>query len=380
VADIDLSLDRSDMLGWLADYPRQLRELYPAGHRAGREAARTRADAGRPFSAVLVLGTGGGSAAAAYVVLSLTRGRLTVPFDVCQGYDPPCYASAAVGRVGPGGASGPRGRDRAGPVLVVAVSHSGETEETLTAYDALRAGAADPAVVAVTGGGRLAREAARDGHPLVAIPTGMQARAAFPGILAALLGVLDGAGLTAAAADFRAEVEEAAALLADLARAWGPDAPAPPALALARETADRLLIVYGGAGPTEGVARRWKNQLAENGKTLAHWYTVPEAHHDEVVGFDAPAALRERLHVCLLRDDAGESPKMKKRLDVTRRLLSGRVAGVTEVEALGRSPLARALSLCLYGDYLSCYVALLRGIDPTPVPVIVELKKVMAGG
>jgi len=380
VADIDLSLDRSDMLGWLADYPRQLRELYPAGYTAGREAARAGADAGRSFSAVLVLGTGGGSAAAAYVALSLTRGRLTVPFDVCQGYDPPRYASAADGPAGPDGPSAPRDRHRTGPVLVVAISHSGETEETLGAYQALRAGAADPAVVAVTGGGRLAREAAREGHPVVALPTGMQARAAFPGILAALLGVLDGAGLTAGAGDFRAEVEEAAPLLADLARDWGPEAPDPPPLALARETVDRLLVVYGGAGPTEGVARRWKNQLAENGKTLAHWYTVPEAHHDEVVGFDGPAAVRERLHVCLLRDDAAESPKMKRRLDVTRRLLSGRVAAVTEVEALGRSPLARALSLCLYGDYLSCYVALLRGIDPTPVPVIVELKKVMAGG
>ncbi|HCJ09926.1 MAG TPA: hypothetical protein DHW14_02015, partial [Clostridiales bacterium] len=333
-----------------------------------------------PFSAVLVLGTGGGSAAAAYVALSLTRRRLTVPFDVCQGYDPPLYASAADRPPGTGGTSGRRDQARAGSVLVVAVSHSGDTEETLSAYDTLRGGAADPAVVAVTGGGRLAREAAREGHPVVALPTGMQARAAFPGILAALLGVLDGAGLTAGAGDFRAEVEEAAALLADLARDWGPEAPDPPPLALARETADRLLVVYGGAGPTEGVARRWKNQLAENGKTLAHWYTVPEAHHDEVVGFDAPADLRERLHVCLLRDDAAESPKMRRRLDVTRRLLSGRVAGVTEVEALGRSPLARALSLCLYGDYLSCYVALLRGIDPTPVSVILELKKVMAGG
>jgi glucose/mannose-6-phosphate isomerase len=69
---------------------------------------------------------------------------------------------------------------------------------------------------------------------------------------------------------------------------------------------------------------------------------------------------------------------MKRRLDVTRDILAGRLDGVVEVWAEGSSPLARALSLCLYGDFLSCYVALIRGLDPTPVPVIVELKREMA--
>ncbi|RJQ04933.1 MAG: hypothetical protein C4551_10015 [Bacillota bacterium] len=128
------------------------------------------------------------------------------------------------------------------------------------------------------------------------------------------------------------------------------------------------------------MARRWKNQLAENGKTLAHWYTVPEAHHDEVVGWDAPAAIREHLWACVLRDPPAESPRMARRLDATRRLLGERVPGVTEVAAEGESLLARTLSLCLFGDFLSCYVALLRGVDPTPVPLIAGLKEEIARG
>lgn len=360
---LDLGLDRSDMLGWLGHYPGQLATLYPRGRSAGA------ALAGRDYTDVLVLGTGGGSAAAAYVVASLARPRSLAPFMVYQGYEPPLYAPA-----------------RAGRTLTIAVSHSGQTEETLAALDALpRAILRDVAVI--SGGGPLAERARDGGLPWVELPVGMQARAVFPGIVAALLGILDGAGLTVR--PFDNEVPEAADLAAGLVAQWGPGAGGVPGraseaegapLALARRAAEHLLLVYGGAGATEGIARRWKNQLAENGKTLAHWYTIPEAHHDEVVGWDAPPAIREHLFGCLLRDREAESPKMGKRLDVTRRLLAGRIGEdrVVEVAAAGSSPLARAMSLCLYGDYLSCYVALLRGVDPTPVPIIVDLKREMA--
>jgi glucose/mannose-6-phosphate isomerase len=417
---LDLAVDRSGMLGWLGDYPRQLRALYPAGRRAGQDAAHGAGqDAARRagqsvargagvFSDVLVLGTGGGSAAAAHVAGSLVRPVLRVPFVVCQGYDPPGYASG--GGDGEEGAAPPRGRG-----LILAISHSGETEETLAAVERLAGcGDAGPtvssAVVVISGGGRLTAQARRAGWPLVELPKGMQARAVFPGILAAILGVLDGAALTPRG--FEAEIEEAATLAEGLAGSWGPaggaaagswgpaggaagswgpaggadgtDAGEPlTPLTLAGRVADRLLIVYGGAGATEGVARRWKNQMAENGKTLAHWYTVPEAHHDEVVGWDAPAAIREHLFACVLRDLAAEDPRMRKRLEVTSRLLAERVVGserVVEVSALGRGRLARTVSLCLFGDYLSCYVALLRGLDPTPVPIIISLKEEMARG
>jgi glucose/mannose-6-phosphate isomerase len=376
------------MLGWLADYPNQLRLLYPAGVKAGRDAvrrARSPADKSRhgteaTFTGVLVLGTGGGSAAGAYVAASLVRSRLKVPFEVAQGYDPPAYALA----------------DGARP-FIIAVSHSGQTEETLSAVSALPTSAWSRMIV-VTAGGRLLEEAARRKIPCVTLPEGMQARAVTPGIVAALLGLLDGAGLTTTG--FAGEIEEAASLTAELAVAWSPAAAkgeprpveagtagaagtaaaahSPSPIQLARLVVDRLLLVYGGAGATEGVARRWKNQLAENGKTLAHWYTIPEAHHDEVVGWDAPSYIREHIYACFLRDAEAETPKMARRLDVSRDLLAKRMTGVTDVWALGRGSLARALSLCLYGDYLSCYVALLRGIDPTPVPIIVELKREVA--
>ncbi|MEW6032115.1 MAG: SIS domain-containing protein [Bacillota bacterium] len=383
VDTLDTSLDRSDMLGWLADYPRQLEALYGPGREAGAAVNAGFAQrAGEIISDVLVLGTGGGSAAAAYVTSALTRDRLLVPFTVSQGYDLPVHVTAAAG---------PADRPGRGRSLIVAVSHSGQTEETLAAVEALPDGARAGLVV-ISGGGPLTAAARGSRRPLIDLPTGMQARAVFPGILAALLGLLDGAGLTTRS--FAGELAEAAELCGRLAAAWRPDtlplSPGSPGRApgghpspltpldLARRVSDRLLLVYGGAGATAGVARRWKNQLAENGKTLAHWYTVPEAHHDEVVGWDAPEAVREHLFACLLRDAAAESPKMKRRLDVTRDILAGRLDGVVEVWAEGSSPLARALSLCLYGDFLSCYVALIRGLDPTPVPVIVELKREMA--
>jgi mannose-1-phosphate guanylyltransferase len=360
-APLDLSLDRAGMLGWLADYPNQLRRLYPEGFRAGRAARAGQIGpaprSGHPLGGVVLLGTGDGSTAAAHVVASLVRERAEVPFSVHQGYQPPAHACR------------PDSTD-----LIVAISHSGTTEETLTAYGKLPPAAKNRTVV-ISGGGPLVEAARAESLPLVSLPTGMQTRAVFPGVVATLIGLLDGAGLTAAG--FGDELDEACTLASELAGLWGPPpdgtspqllqaSQSPTPLGLARLVADRLLLIYGGAGATDGIARRWKNQLAENGKTLAHWYTVPEAHHDEVVGWDAPAAVREHLHGCLLRDPVAESDRMRKRLDATARLLAGRVSGVTEVAARGRSALARAVSLCLYGDYLSCYVALLRGIDPTP--------------
>ncbi len=370
---LDLSADNSDMLGWLGDYGNQLRALYPAGREAGKKVVPATGPAAAPaggkpaapvFSSCLVLGTGGGSAAAAYVAAALGRGRLKVPFTVTQGYDLPAFA-----RLG-------------GGPLVLAISHSGDTEETVSSFAQLPAGSH---AVVIGGGGKLAASAREGGFPLVELPKGMQARAVFPGILAAILGVLDGARLTDPA--FGDEIEEAATLAGELAKEWGPGASPPSGepspLALAGLIRDGLLLIYGGAGATEGVARRWKNQLAECGKTLSHWYTVPEAHHDEVVGWDAPAAVREHLFGAVLRDAEVESPGMRKRLEVTRRLLAEKVLSpdrVVEVAARGRGALARAVSLCLYGDYLSSYVALLRGIDPTPVPIIVSLKEEMARG
>jgi glucose/mannose-6-phosphate isomerase len=378
---LDLSLDRADMLGWLADYPNQLQRLYPEGFRAGRAAVARAAPARSPretgpshppgprIGGVVVLGTGGGSAAAAHLVAALARERAKVPFSVHQGYQPPAHAC-----------------DPDSTDLIVAISHSGTTEETLAAYGKLPPPAKSRTVV-ISGGGPLVEAARSESLPLVSLPTGLQARAVFPSIVAALIGLLDGAGLTNES--FENELKEACSVAGELAGLWGPPpdgafpqpsqaAPSPTPLGLARLVADHLLLIYGGAGATDGIARRWKNQLAENGKTLAHWYTVPEAHHDEVVGWDAPAAVREHLYGCLLRDPVAESDRMRKRLDATARLLAGRVSGVTEVAATGRSALARAVSLCLYGDYLSCYVALLRGIDPTPVPIIVSLKEEMA--
>lgn len=361
----NLALDQSRMFDWLKDYPRQLRLLYPLGVQAGKEAMGQAED--EEFTGVLILGTGGGSAAAARIVASLTRNRLKVPVEVAQGYEAPAYVAAGNAHT-----------------LVIGVSHSGQTEETLSAVSGLPSKC--PLTV-ITGGGPLAEEASRRKAPCVVLPTGMTARAFMPGIVAALLGILEATGLVGGKDKFSKQIDEAAKLTEELSALWGPVAPEgqpPPALEyptplqLARRVVDRMVLVYAGGGAAEGIARRWGNQLAENGKTLAHWNTIPEAHHDEAVGWDAPPYLQEHLYACVLRDPEAETAKMRRRLDVTSELLARRMTGVSQIPAQGQGALARALSLCLYGDYLSCYVALSRGIDPTPVPIIVTLKREVA--
>jgi glucose/mannose-6-phosphate isomerase len=108
---------------------------------------------------------------------------------------------------------------------------------------------------------------------------------------------------------------------------------------------------------------------------MAFWNTIPHLHHDEAVGWDMQPELMQQLAFVLLRDQAGESAQMVKRWTATREILSERAGACVEVESRGESLLARMLSLVVLGDFVSCYMAIAKGVDPTPVAIIDLFKK-----
>ena len=298
----------------------------------------------------LVVAGMGGSGVGGRLAAGALGPRLTRPLQLAMGYELP-----------PG--TGPR-------TLVLCSSYSGETEETIAAYDAATAAGA-PRVVATTGG-TLAARARADGVPVVPLPGGFQPRAA---VGYALVTALEAAALCGAAPAIRGEVEAAAALAERLAAEWGPDGPEDgEAKRLARALAGSIPLVVGG-GLTAPVAYRWKTQLNEHAELPAFAGELPEHDHNEVVGW---AAAERRLSAVFLEDPQGD-PRLARRFAVTAELAAAGAAAVERVSAQGESRLERLVSLVLLGDLVAIDLAVLRGVDPVHVKAIDTLKARLAG-
>lgn len=292
----------------------------------------------------------GGSAAGGDMVHSLYAARLGIPIDVIRTPSLPEHC-------------GPHS-------LVVFTSYSGNTSETLAAFDeAARRGCR---VIAITSGGELAARAAENDEAVVAVPGGMQPRAALGHLAFGAIGALEATGIIPAAAG---EVEEAASVADRLASELGPANDGSRAKALARSLVGRVPVVWGNEGLGAVAAMRWKTQLNENAKTPAFWSSMSELDHNELAGWTAGTGAA--FAVLVLRV-APEARDLERRFEFSKAVAEDAGALVTDVPAEGISSLARLLSLVTLGDFTSVYLGMLRGEDPTQVDVIERLKKHLA--
>jgi glucose/mannose-6-phosphate isomerase len=173
--------------------------------------------------------------------------------------------------------------------------------------------------------------------------------------------------------------KEAAGLLRQGVADWGPAAaePANAAKQLARQLAGRTLHLWSGPGPVAAAAVRWRQQLNENAKVLAHSAVVPEHNHNEIVGWQVTNPARRAISVLVLRDGE-DSAEATARLDLAAEYAARQGAAVHEIRTRGGSRLARLASLVQFGDLLSLYLALLGGVDPTDISSIDEFKRRLA--
>ena len=135
--------------------------------------------------------------------------------------------------------------------------------------------------------------------------------------------------------------------------------------------------IYGW-GSYAPIATRWRHQFNENSKVIAREDVVPECNHNDIVGWSADPETSKKFSCILFRDRSVESPYMTTRLDFMKTFFEGTASRVIEIHAQGKSRLAKTMYLMFLGDLCSCYLALLRKIDPSPVDVIIELKKRLA--
>ena len=252
--------------------------------------------------------------------------------------------------------------------LVLCASYSGETEETLACFEA--AGAAGAQRVVLTTGGTLARLARDEDVPVIGVPAGMQPRAA---VIYMTIGALECAALCGAAPALHAEIDTATARLEQLIEEWGPGAPDDSlAKSVARELDGTIPVVHGAAS-TVAAGRRWSTQINENAKAPAYWSDLPEANHNQICGWERGSAQAPFSGVFL--GDPDQHPRVKRRMELMAAEVEGTGARAIQLDARGESRLERVLSLVLLGDIVSVYLAVLAGVDPTPVDALERFKQ-----
>ncbi|MGH2925521.1 MAG: bifunctional phosphoglucose/phosphomannose isomerase [Solirubrobacterales bacterium] len=283
----------------------------------------------------------GGSAVGGDLAAAVLGSRLSRPLTTQRGYELPNSMLP----------------DRA----VLCSSYSGDTEETIACYEAAEALGAGR-IVATTGG-ELARAARRDSVPVIGLPSGLQPRAAVGYLFTAAAEV---AALLGAAPGIRTEIDSSAAHLRDASGTLAE---------LAAELAERLdgsiPIIYG-ADLTVAVAYRWKTQINENAKLPAFSAELPEADHNEIVGWQGARAAGRFAAIFL--GDRDQHPRVRQRLDLTADLVEPDAAAVARVETEGESRTERLLWAVMLGDLLSLRLAARRGVDPAPIEPIERLK------
>ncbi len=250
--------------------------------------------------------------------------------------------------------------------LVVAVSCSGGTQETLAMFHEARERGIP--LVAVTRGGKLAQAAQESGIPIIRIQGTAPPRTTLGATLAVLLALAQVLELVSPGED---PLEEAQALLSSMAQELHPSGGGGKALELAQKIQGSIPLIYAGGPLLESVATRWKGQINENSKTPAFTNTFPELGHNEIVGWEGDMS---PFHVILLRD-RDETRLQERTISAAMELLRARCKGMEEVVSQGEGLLTRLLSLVYLGDWVSYYLAILKGVDPTPIPLIDELKK-----
>ncbi|MFA5146267.1 MAG: bifunctional phosphoglucose/phosphomannose isomerase [Candidatus Omnitrophota bacterium] len=341
--------DRSNMIGTIESFPFQCREAVRIGGSFSLPS-------GLADGINNVVCTGlGGSAIGADLARSYAADDARIPVIVNRNYALPGFVD--------------------GHSLVIVSSYSGNTEETLAAYKDARKRNARIAVI--SSGGELARRAKSDAVPMVSIPGGLQPRCAVGYSFFTTLILLSKAGIIKDQAE---DIEDAIAILEDLReKELGSHVPEKKNIAkmTARSLAGLFPVIYGGQDHIDSVVTRWRGQIAENSKTLSSAHLFPEMNHNEIVGWAHPDNILKHSAVVLLRD-AGDSPRVSKRIDITRGILSDEGVKVKEVWSRGGGLLARMLSLVYIGDFVSFYLAILNEEDPTPVERITRLKKELA--
>ena len=341
------SLDKEKMLEAIESFPRQIKEAYDIARVVTLKLE------GKNIQQVVILGMGG-SAIGGEVTVGLSQKFSKIPMFINRDYDVPRWVNAST--------------------LVVAVSYSGGTEETLSALDvAIKQGAQ---LLIVSSGGQISDIAKKQKADLITIPDGLQPRAAFGFLFLAQITALWKLGLIDIPLDIW--MEDAVKEATFRTHQYSPDEIGGHAYSIARDLHEKIVAVFSGPGFLAPIAARWKGQICENAKTLAYHYQYPEMNHNEIVGWKQNPELLKNIAVVHLVGEDEDHYRVIARMDKTGQMLAHYAGGVYFFHTQGENLLSKIFSLVQLGDYVSYYLALLNNENPTPVEAIGVLKAHLA--
>ncbi len=330
-------LDASKMLEAINDSPDQLQDCDKY------EVALKRSK----FSNLVLMGMGG-SASAADVVHNWLRTRIEIPSIVLR--DP-----SLPGFVGP-------------ETIFVVISYSGNTTETLNAARAAKRRGST--IIGIGTGGRLASFCNNYRRPFVTVPQTVAPRAALPQLIAALGTTLERLGIVR---NIVKEMVDSGTELTSLRKRLVAEVPTDKNLAkqLALRLQRHFMMIYA-LERMSSVARRFKNQLAENSKLLSKYDILPEAGHNEVEAWRKPGL---NVLPVILRDSRESQNERRLVHAFESTITSASGTRPVNVRVPARNSLGRLVAPIFLLDYVSVYLALLRGVDPTPTELISKYKR-----
>lgn len=251
--------------------------------------------------------------------------------------------------------------------LFFAVSHSGNTEETITAYR--QAKRINCPIICITSDGKLLAEAKTKNDLVVKIPTDLPPRTAIGYLTIPYLILLYKLNLIK---DFDRDISETIKTLKKHRQTYQSQA-----IRLAKDLVGKIPFILSTSRLLNPVATRWRSEFNELAKVFAHTSYLPEHNHNEIEGLDGPTKIKNLIYLLILFDPDAH-PKNKLRAELTLKVTRGNFYKTRKFSPDGKSALARIFSLIMQGDLLSYYLALKRKVDPLPVIRIDKLKELMA--
>lgn len=340
-------IDKSDMLGAVAGFPEQIKEA---------KSIVDSSSIGSIFKIDNIVISGmGASSISGDIIQSYFRDKIDIPIFVSRQYDLPKWANKNT--------------------LVISQTYSGNTEETISTFK--HACQKRSKIIGISSGGKLQELCEKREIPHIKMPPGLQPRAATGYSLFLSLYAMKKSGIIKI--DFDSEVEEAIAITNDLRNNNKKEINEKENISkqIAKKIFNTIPQLYG-FGIFTPVAKRWCTQFNENSKIICRYDEVSECNHNDIVGWSMNPDVTKNFSCILFRDNDYESIYISKRLDFMKNLFEDVAGNVIEIRPLGKKRLAKIMYAMYLGDFISCYLAILRKIDPTPVDAITELKNELA--
>ncbi len=352
--EIASNIDASNMFDILLNFPKQIEHAIEIGKNAPTLDTKN----GIP-NKFMILGMGGsaigGDTLRAYS--QATQGADHLNISVSRNYSIPKFVDKDF--------------------CVIASSYSGGTEETLSAF--AQAQSQTDKLIAISSGGKLSQIAESSDIPLIKIPGGMMPRCAvaysfFP-LLFQLIRI--GAYKQNAIDVTLAAIEELLPLLKKRSEELAIIDEKNPAIQIAQRLVGSAAVVYSACERLDTVNLRWRGQIQENAKQLAFGALLPEMNHNEINSWSFPQDMLDRFVIIMLKD-IDDNPRTKIRFEAIEEILKPIAKDIINIESESKYLLTRIFDLVYLADWVSYYLSLLNGTDPTPIPLISKLKDILA--